>query len=228
MSIGKKISELRNKAQWSQQHLDNELSVSRSAVAKWESDHGVPDIENLKALSQVFEVSIDELLENSTVKEDVNRARQEIQAKKQALISGFINIRCDIDLSGWNDGVFGCYITNYDSLFVYYTYKEKKCVVHGAVSRAFITSIEKTKAKERFKIGLKSLKPHQIEEFYMKETNLELNDKNFWSGLIGEATVYENVYISSLESDHLVIDSHNMYETIKVPLNKVVKFEVKD
>jgi len=227
MSIGKKISELRSKAQWSQQHLANELSVSRSAVAKWESDHGVPDIENLKALSKVFEVSLDVLLENNTIKKDVNLARKEILVKKEELIAGFINQRCDIDLSGWNDGVFGGYITNYDSLFVYYTYLEKEGQVYGAISRAFITSIEETKGRERFMLNVDELKTHKIEDFYMKETNLELNDKNFWSGFIGEATVYEYVYISSLETDHLVIDSHNMYETIKVPLSKVVKFEVK-
>ena len=44
------------------------LNVSRQAITKWESGNGMPDISNLKALSAVFNVSVDELLSEEAVK----------------------------------------------------------------------------------------------------------------------------------------------------------------
>ena len=40
------------------------MSVSRSAIAKWETDKGLPDINNLKALAQFLNVSVDYLLDD--------------------------------------------------------------------------------------------------------------------------------------------------------------------
>ena len=44
--------------------LAEKLGVSRQAVTKWETDAGIPDIENIKAISALFDISIDELLGN--------------------------------------------------------------------------------------------------------------------------------------------------------------------
>ena len=64
MTLGEKIKEARKKAGLSQEQLASKLNISRSAVAKWETDKGIPDIENLKAISQLLNVSIDYLLDN--------------------------------------------------------------------------------------------------------------------------------------------------------------------
>ena len=40
------------------------MNVSRSAVAKWETDKGIPDISNLKVMSKLLNVSIDHLLDD--------------------------------------------------------------------------------------------------------------------------------------------------------------------
>ena len=61
MNIAEKITAARNRAGMSQQELADAIHVSRSAVAKWESDKGVPDIENLKALAKLFGMTLDEL-----------------------------------------------------------------------------------------------------------------------------------------------------------------------
>ena len=42
--------------------LAEKLGVSRQAVTKWETDGGIPDIENMMAISTLFDISIDELL----------------------------------------------------------------------------------------------------------------------------------------------------------------------
>lgn len=65
MTAGEKIREARTRAGLSQEQLAQKLRVSRSAVAKWETGKGLPDVENLKALSQLLHVTIDQLLDDS-------------------------------------------------------------------------------------------------------------------------------------------------------------------
>lgn len=64
MTLGEKIKEARTQSCLSQEQLAQKLCVSRSAVAKWETDKGLPDIENVKALSQLLGVTTDHLLDN--------------------------------------------------------------------------------------------------------------------------------------------------------------------
>lgn len=61
MNIAEKIKAVRNRAGMTQQELADAIHVSRSAVAKWESDKGLPDIENLKAIATLFGMTLDEL-----------------------------------------------------------------------------------------------------------------------------------------------------------------------
>lgn len=63
MTFGEKLKTARQQAGFSQEELAGKLSVSRSAVAKWETDKGLPDIENLKAIAKLLNVSIDYLLD---------------------------------------------------------------------------------------------------------------------------------------------------------------------
>jgi len=64
MTLGKKIKEARKQLGLSQEQLAEKINVSRSAIAKWEIDKGIPDIENLKVLSQLLNVSIDDLVDD--------------------------------------------------------------------------------------------------------------------------------------------------------------------
>lgn len=63
MTLGEKIKNLRKKTNISQEELAEKVGVSRQAVTKWESDAGLPDLENLKSLATIFNISIDELLD---------------------------------------------------------------------------------------------------------------------------------------------------------------------
>jgi len=60
--IGEMIAKKRAELSLSQEELAEKLCVSRSAVAKWETGKGTPDVENLKALAALFQISVDELL----------------------------------------------------------------------------------------------------------------------------------------------------------------------
>ena len=64
MTFGEKLKNARKNAGLSQEQLAQKLCVSRAAVAKWETDKGLPDIINLKAISKLLDVSIDTLLDD--------------------------------------------------------------------------------------------------------------------------------------------------------------------
>ena len=64
MTLGEKIRELRKNCGLSQEQLAEKLSVSRSAVAKWETEKGLPDVGNLKLLARLLNVSVDHLLDD--------------------------------------------------------------------------------------------------------------------------------------------------------------------
>ena len=68
MDFNEKLREYRKQSGLSQGKLAETLNVSRQAITKWESGNGMPDISNLKALSAVFNISVDELLSEEAVK----------------------------------------------------------------------------------------------------------------------------------------------------------------
>lgn len=77
-TLGKKLRSARKSAGLTQEQLAEKLLVSRQAITKWEADKGMPDIENLKQLSKLFNISIDYLLDSgenidlSVIREEIN------------------------------------------------------------------------------------------------------------------------------------------------------------
>lgn len=78
MTFGEKLRSARKSAGLTQEQLAERLLVSRQAITKWESDKGLPDIENLKQISALLDISIDYLLDSgetldlSVIKEKIN------------------------------------------------------------------------------------------------------------------------------------------------------------
>ena len=62
MTIGEKIRQARKHCRLSQEQLAELMCISRSAIAKWETDKGLPDIENIRILSNILHISTDWLL----------------------------------------------------------------------------------------------------------------------------------------------------------------------
>ena len=61
MSLGSFIADRRKCLHMTQEELAEKVHVSKSAVAKWETNGGIPDRDNLKRLSEVINVSVDDL-----------------------------------------------------------------------------------------------------------------------------------------------------------------------
>ena len=67
MEFNQKLQELRKKKELTQEELAASLYVSRTAISKWESGRGYPNIESLKAIAKFFSVTLDELLSTDEV-----------------------------------------------------------------------------------------------------------------------------------------------------------------
>ncbi len=80
MTLGEKIKAARKNAGLTQEQMAEKLMISRPAITKWESDKGIPDIENLKAISTLLDVSLDYLL-NDGEDIDLNVIKEAIDIK---------------------------------------------------------------------------------------------------------------------------------------------------
>ncbi len=67
MEFNEKLQELRKQKGLTQEELAEKLYVSRTAVSKWESGRGYPNIDSLKAIAKFFSVTVDELLSTNEV-----------------------------------------------------------------------------------------------------------------------------------------------------------------
>ena len=73
MELGKQIKRLRNERGWNQEEFAEKAYVSRQTVSNWENEKSYPDVKSLLILSDLFGVSIDEL-----VKGDVEIMKEKI------------------------------------------------------------------------------------------------------------------------------------------------------
>ena len=67
MTLGEKIYKLRTDQNLSQGDLAEKLEVSRQSVSKWENGAATPDLDKIIKLSEVFGITIDELVKNEEV-----------------------------------------------------------------------------------------------------------------------------------------------------------------
>ena len=67
MKFGEKIKKLRSDNNMTQEDLAQKLFVTRTAVSKWETDKGLPGIDSLKSIADLFHISIDELISDDDI-----------------------------------------------------------------------------------------------------------------------------------------------------------------
>lgn len=69
MTIGEKIYTLRTKCGMTQEQLAEKMGVSRQAISKWESCMSIPELSKLKMLANLFQVTLDELMDEKPLEE---------------------------------------------------------------------------------------------------------------------------------------------------------------
>jgi len=100
MKFNEKLSELRKKEGLSQEELGYKLNVTRQTVSKWELGQTTPEMDKLVEMSKIFNISIDELINESEITHNQNPiienqpiGEKNIKEKKiNIIIVGFIII----------------------------------------------------------------------------------------------------------------------------------------
>jgi len=69
MSIEESIYKLRKKNNLSQGELASKMDVSRQSISKWETGQSVPDLKNIIKLSEIFNVTVDEIVKDKNINE---------------------------------------------------------------------------------------------------------------------------------------------------------------
>lgn len=101
MKFNEKLIELRKREGLSQEELGYKLNVTRQTVSKWELGQTTPEMDKLVAMSKIFNISVDELINEpevtsnqNTVIEDQPVGKENIKNNKKsiAIIAGVIII----------------------------------------------------------------------------------------------------------------------------------------
>lgn len=200
MTLGEKIKELRSISRMTQEELAEKLNVSRSAVAKWESNNGIPDIINLRKIARTFSVSIDSLVDYA-----VDLRIKESNGVEKVSLSKYVGEFCDIELVGWNDGVYHSYVINEDLNFFFYMRQSKKKSIYGCLVKKWIKEISINESQEN--VVLKNAKTTGLDYFIGKQVNIELVKERGIKGFFDfRDDDLMGVKIKSFESDSLVLE----------------------
>jgi transcriptional regulator with XRE-family HTH domain len=92
MEFHVKLQELRKRKGLTQEELAQALYVSRTAISKWESGRGYPNIDSLKALAVFFHISIDELLSGDELLTIAQKDSRQKTNQLSSLMYGFWDI----------------------------------------------------------------------------------------------------------------------------------------
>ena len=78
-TLGMMISTLRKEKGMTQLELAEKMGVTDKAVSKWERDLSFPDISSIPKLAEIFEVSVDELMQVKTeTKENISKNKVDV------------------------------------------------------------------------------------------------------------------------------------------------------
>ena len=94
MEFNEKLQQLRKQHGFTQDELSKRLYVSRTAVSKWESGRGYPNIDSLKDIAKLFSVTVDELLSG----EELLRVASAENKQKTRRFRGWVFALLDISV----------------------------------------------------------------------------------------------------------------------------------
>lgn len=69
MNFSERLKEIRKNEGLSQEQLAEKIGVSRQAITKWETGKGLPDVENMVIIAEIFKTTLDDLLRDSAARQ---------------------------------------------------------------------------------------------------------------------------------------------------------------
>ena len=92
MTFGEKLRKLRTDSGLTQEELAEKIYVTRTAISKWESDRGYPNIDSLKAISKIFSVSIDDLFSPDEVLTIAEQDNKQKETRFKDMVYAFLDL----------------------------------------------------------------------------------------------------------------------------------------
>ncbi|KZD43684.1 transcriptional regulator [Bacillus cereus] len=129
MSLGQQLKRLRESKGFSQEDVAKKIGITRQAVYKWEHDKSCPDIDNLILLSEMYNVTLDELIKgNQSFKEKIHIDEEDEEFEKENEFGfyigcGLLVMSAFIDYEGIQEILLGA------ALFMMVFYSDVKKVI---------------------------------------------------------------------------------------------------
>ncbi|MDE6761547.1 MAG: helix-turn-helix domain-containing protein [Lachnospiraceae bacterium] len=93
MEIGKKLKSTRLQKGFTQEAVAEKIQVSRQTISNWENEKSYPDIVSVVNLSNLYEISLDELLkEDKRMLEHLEESTNMVKSNKRLVVAVIINI----------------------------------------------------------------------------------------------------------------------------------------
>lgn len=93
MEIGKKLKEARMKTKMTQEQVAEVLFVSRQTISNWENEKSFPDIVSVVRLSDLFSVSLDELLKgDNEMLEHLEESTNVVRSNRKLIGAAIVNV----------------------------------------------------------------------------------------------------------------------------------------
>lgn len=93
MKIGEKLRNARTKEKMTQEYVAEKIAVSRQTISNWENEKSYPDIVSVIALSDLYNISLDELLKgDEAMIEHLEESVNVVSSNQKLLVAIGINI----------------------------------------------------------------------------------------------------------------------------------------
>ena len=131
MELSKRIKELRAEKGWSQEMLAEHAFVSRQTVSNWETEKSYPDVHSLLILSDIFGVSLDELIKgdveimkDSVKNEDAGRLKKIQWMGVMEMLALMFGCTLLVEYGGEIGTILGCLLAGALSICIFMTFRE--------------------------------------------------------------------------------------------------------
>lgn len=93
MTIGEKIKQKRQELKFTQEDIAEKIHVSRQTISSWENSKSLPDVTSLILLSDIYGVSLDELIKGDSmminnIEKNEELAKESIELKRNRVVTG--------------------------------------------------------------------------------------------------------------------------------------------
>lgn len=146
MTCGEKIALIRKENNLTQEQFAELLNVSRQSVSKWESCTSYPDTEKLIRMSKLFSCSLDYLLKDEIVNNDINQVQESDNVKKNYLLGIVLTYLSFPPLFGFIVGIYNIYHqrrTTHNNKMMILSYTLYPCYGFSKEWEVNVTCIEK-------------------------------------------------------------------------------------